>query len=200
MGRIEGDLEKFASQALEPYLKEALKKVEESKEASLRLVEEAYKEALNAALRRLKARGEEAGEKLQGLKARYDLEVKTASENVKDKIITRLLSEALEEFRRRKAESDSYKSYLERVLRDAVEESKGGIDKIVCAPEDRDAVASILARLGVSGISIEANEGIYGGVILEVRGGARLDYTVNNIVSVEEPRLRRVARKTLFGE
>ncbi|BAN89764.1 V-type ATP synthase subunit E [Aeropyrum camini] len=198
MARIQGDPRRFAETVLEKPFEDALARVEEAREAGLKLVEEAYKSALSAARKRLEARVEEARERLHGLKSKADLEVRTEAERVKDELVSRLMQEALAEFRRRKAGMESYRRYVERVLESAGKESGGSIAKVLCAPEDKELVEEILGRLGLGGAVVETLEGIYGGVIVELEDGARLDYTVNNIIAAEEPRLRRSVKRALF--
>ncbi|BAA79365.2 V-type ATP synthase subunit E [Aeropyrum pernix K1] len=198
MAKVQGDPRRFADTVLEKPFKEALARVEEAREAGLKLVEEAYKSALSAARKRLESRVEEARERLQGLKSKADLEVRTEAERVKDELVSRLIEEALAEFRRRKAGMESYRQYLERVLGSAAGESGGSVAKVLCAPEDEEIVREVLGKLGLDGVSVEAVEGIYGGVVVELAEGARLDYTVNNIIAAEEPRLRRAVKRALF--
>ena len=199
---VRGNPEELALKALDSYRREALDLLNDAMKAAEKLVEEAADNAIKEAQAKIKSKAESVKERIEGVRAKAELEVRTKIASEKNKYAEEAIKRAIEEFKKRKATSESYISYIEKALKDVVEEAGGKKVIIEASEDDINLIASIAEKLGISkNIEIRAFKGLIGGFVAEVEEeGFRLDYTLDNILRTEDARLRRVALRALFGE
>ncbi len=201
MARLYGDPEKLARKALEPSYEEAVRLLEEAFEASKRLINEALENSLKEAEKSVMSKAETLRERLAGFRSKMDLEVKSAVAKEKNEYASSVIEEAISRFREAKKRSEAYKGFLERTLRSVMEEASGQNVVVLASSDDMETIKEIVEKLGVINVSVHPDDRILGGFIAEIRGaGVKLDYTINNILTTEDARLRRVAIRALFGE
>ncbi len=198
---VRGNPEEAALKALEPYKEEALNLLREAKKAAERLIDEAAESLEKEAASKIKSRAESLRERVAGAKAKAELEVRTKVAAEMNRYAEEVIRRAAEEFKRRKLESEPYKSFLRRALGEVLAEAGERTVKVKAPNEDLELIKSIVEGLGaLDRVELEPVEGVIGGFVAEVVGaGLRFDYTLDNILRSEDARLRRVALRALFG-
>lgn len=198
---ISGNPEKVAREAVKRELEKAEKNLEEAKNASIKLLKDAYQESLREAEKNLREEFSRAEEQLKSLASVLELELKSKAAEAKNKYLDTVLAKAKEEIKRKKAEGEWYRAYMEKVIKTLSEEAESKLI-VQVAPEDRELARELIEKYGGGRLTLSDEPAdILGGAIASTPDGAsRVDYSLDLIIKMEDYRLRGVASKVLFKE
>lgn len=198
---ISGNPEKVASEAIARELEKAMKQLEEARQASVNLVNDAYHTSLREAEKRLREEFARAEEQLKSLISVLELELKSKVSSAKNEYLDAVLEKAKERIKALKADGDWYKNYLENVIKRLAAETEGKMI-VQVASEDYELAKSLVDKYGNVKLELSSEPAsILGGVIASSPDGtSRVDYSLDLLIQMEEYRLRGVASKVLFKE
>ncbi len=201
--RVIGSTSSLVNYVVKTVAKNVKAKLEEAKKASEELVERAYLEALREAEDRVRRTLREVRERIESYRASRDVELKKELTRLKLKATEEVLGEAVRVFRE-KVPLETYKRFLEKVYREAVERASIHSRELVVvpAPADRSLIAEIAARATPPDVRVTISEEIVdavGGFILKSSDGKlTLDYRVEALLAPALEEARLVVLKTLF--
>jgi len=201
--KVFGDPLKLSREAVKNDLEESLKLLDEAYEEAGRLIEKAYSEALKKAEARLKELYSRLEESVKSVEARLELDLRKRVMEEANRYSEEVIREAISRFKESRRGMKEYLDYLERILDSIYKEASasGSKARLLVARGDSEIVSSIIERKGYGdSLAVEGEADIIGGVIAVLDSGVRLDYSINNIITVEERRLRGVALRALLGE
>ena len=200
--RIYGDPEALARTIVEREAKNAESVIDESYQAALKIIEDAYKKALAEALRRIDDEYQRLVEALMSKRSSLELELRNRVAEVKSKYIDEAISRAVEAIIASKNE-EWYTMFMRRVLEKIAEEAQK-YDRVIVkvARDDLEMARGILQTLPAGNIVLSPEPApIKGGAIAESEDGSiRIDYSLDLILSLNEAKLRLAASRALFGE
>ncbi|MEB3860922.1 MAG: V-type ATP synthase subunit E [Desulfurococcales archaeon] len=200
--RIYGDPEALARTVVEREAKNAESVIDESYQAALKIIEDAYKKALAEALRRIDDEYQRLVEAIMSKRSSLELELRNRVAEVKSKYIDEAISRAVEAIIASKNE-EWYTMFMRRVLEKIAEEAQK-YDRVIVkvARDDLEMARGILQTLPAGNIVLSPEPApIKGGAIAESEDGSiRIDYSLDLILSLNEAKLRLAASRALFGE
>ncbi len=200
--RIYGDPEALAKTIVEREAKNAESVIDESYQAALKIIEDAYKKALADALRKIDDEYQRLVEALMSKRSSLELELRNRVAEVKSKYIDEAISRAVEAIIASKNE-EWYTMFMRRVLEKIADEAKK-YDRVIVkvARDDLEMARGILQTLPTGNIVLSPEQApIKGGAIAESEDGSiRIDYSLDLILSLNEAKLRLAASRALFGE
>jgi vacuolar-type H+-ATPase subunit E/Vma4 len=203
MNRIRGNPKRLAENVTIELEKDLRKLLEESLTTSLKLLEDKERRLINDLLDTLRDEYMRMEESFRSLKARLDLNLKTAVTREKSKFIDEVISTVIKRLKERKAE-DWYIEFMKKILERLAKESEEAGELIVeVAEEDKNLVKNMIEELNKQGAKLKLSErpaNIIGGAIARSENsGLTIDYSLDLFIKENETLLRSVAARALFG-
>ncbi len=198
--KLLGDPRKLGEESVLDEFKQAKGVLDESLEAAIRLIEDAYEKSLREAESRIEEEYSRIKERLSSRKSALELELKNRVALEKSRYIDEAIEKALERIRGEK-ESSWYLDFLRSVIVRIA--SEVGWRKIILSSseDDIERLKSIIEEENLGGrISVSPTPAsIIGGVIAENEDGSeRVDYSLDLIIRNNETRIRALAARILF--
>jgi|ECHnycMinimDraft_1075156.scaffolds.fasta_scaffold00023_33 V/A-type H+-transporting ATPase subunit E len=188
-------LSKIADKVSEEIKVRISQELSKAKEEAFKIVERKHQEVLANYQPKIKEVVAKGMERVEGERARLEVEVKRAVNLEKEAWLNRVKEEV---YARLEAYLDSmdYRNSLQKILfREAVESCE-----IVCRPEDEKLVIQVLGSLGVRCL-VKVNPALRGGVYIYYPDkGMSKDYTLDLAISQVFDNYKEEIASILFGE
>ncbi|MEM1927945.1 MAG: hypothetical protein QXS85_04345 [Acidilobaceae archaeon] len=172
-------------------LREARKTLADSREAALRLLDDAYVKALSEAERRLQEEYRVVVEQVSALRGQLDMEVKNRIADLRRSFMKRVMDEVMERIDLER-ESEWYREFMERVFEKlSVEADRLGGLIVRVSAKDMQLAREIASRYGELLRLSDKPASITGGAVAySPTTGTHIDYSIESIISSHATRLQ----------